>query len=125
MKQDPYRRLVDAMVVIAQRSVSMARVLKHGHPVRPDQPDAALSDEERKLKGIFDRLSDQDRQVLARALLTERQGGIHDLAAFLQEATSKGKMSIKWDGDAFALPRAGSMESDFIRRLSGADWEKR
>jgi hypothetical protein len=125
MKSDPYKRLIDGMVVLAQRSISAGRVFKFGHPVRPDVSDAQLSDEERKLKAIFARLNDQDRQVLGRALLTERESGLHDFAAFLQEATSKGKMNIKWDGETFTLPRSSTMQEDFIRRLSGKDWEKR
>jgi hypothetical protein len=123
MKQDAYTRLIDAMVVVAQRCVSAGRILKYGHPVRPDEPDSALADEEKKLKAVFARLDEHDRRVLARALLTERQSGLHDFAAFLQEAMSKGKMAIKWDGQTLGLNPSSTMQADFIKHLS--DWEKR
>jgi hypothetical protein len=124
MKQNAYRAFIDAMVIIAHRAVSAGRVFKFGHPVRPDVPDSALSEEEKKLKGIFTRLNDQDRQVLARAFITERQSGIHDFAAFLQEATANGKIGIKWDGQTVSASDS-TMQADFIKRLTGGDWEKR
>jgi len=121
---EAYRRLIDAMVIISGRSVSAGRTITYGHPVRPDAPDSALSDEEKKLKAIFARLNDQDRQVLARAFLTEHQSGVHDVAALLQEATTNHNMKITWDGQTVGANPSSTMQNDLIKRVGGEDWEK-
>jgi hypothetical protein len=123
MSHEAYKRFVDEMVTVARRSVTADRVRANGHPVRTNERDLPLSKVEAALKGLFNRLSSDERELLALALEEERQSAVHGFASFLEWATAADEMTITWRGETFANSPFAAMHHDFISRLNGDEWE--
>lgn len=123
MTHAAYKKFVDEVVTIARSSVTSNRIAAHGHPVRTNDSDLALEEDEAALKAVFARLNPEERAVLARAFEEERQAAIHDFASFLEWKTSSDEMSITWAGETFGASPFSTMNNDFICRLNGDAWE--
>lgn len=123
MTHDAYKEFIDEMVSIASRSVTADRIRASGHPVRVNERDSPLSNDEAALKSAFSRLTAEERTVLAQAFTEERQSALHDLASFLEWAAASEEMRISWRGETFGSSPYASMHFDFISRLNGDAWE--
>lgn len=124
MTHNAYKRFVDEMVTVASRDVSSARIRKHGHPVRTNEPDSQLSTEEQRLKQLFLKLNSEERELLAVALQEERVSALHDFASFLQWATSCDDLRMNWGGEEFGASPYNTMHGDLIGRLASDAWEE-
>lgn len=118
-----YERFVDKMVEVSARCIAADRIRRHGHPVRTNDADLALDEGEQRLKSVFQRLSAEDRQALADALIWERQSALHDFAAFLEWAIACDDMHIEWAGQEVGQGY-NTMHGDFIGRIAGDDWSQ-
>jgi hypothetical protein len=77
------------------------------------------------LKRIYDfisALSIDQKDVLAEIVQMERDGGIHDVLAYLDEQRDLDSMVISVNGIEMAVSPFESMHYDFVARCDGDTW---
>ena len=120
-----YRNFIDEMVAVARSCVLANRIRAHGHPVRTNEGSLPLDDMEAAQKALFLALSPPQREVLAQLLVSEREGAVHDVLAYLEWATVTDALDMMAAGEHFAGKTEASMHGDFIARLAGWTWPER
>jgi len=117
-----YRAFIDEMVSSARYSVSASRLAAHGHAERTN--DAALPLDARELaqKDFCQRLTADQKIVLAGLLTAERQAAVHDVLAYLEWAVSTDRLQVVGAGGSFVADIEETMHGDFISRLAGYEW---
>ncbi len=118
-----YRDFIDEMVALAGRCVSADRIRAHGHPVRTNESSLPLDGAEAVLKTAFLILTPPQREAIARLLVAEREGAVHDVLAYLEWATVTERLNIEAAGESFAGKPDETMHHDYVARLQGYEWQ--
>jgi hypothetical protein len=116
-----YKRFIDELVGIAQVEVTAKRIRDRGHAEHPDDKHV-LSDYERERKQFLLGMSEEHREMLAEMLEDSYRSAIHDVASFLEWATSCDDLKMEWKGEAISASPFSTMHHDFVGRLAGDPW---
>ena len=121
-KSIAYEKFLDQMAEISMKAGTANEIRSEGHPVRTNEDDLPLEPGEQSLKSLFLKLTPEDREALAKLLVAERAGAMHDLAAFLDWAICCDELRIEWRGQSFPKFKGESFHHDFIGRLPENAW---
>jgi hypothetical protein len=113
---DDYKALIDALVDF--RPDVTARWVREKRPW-PDLP------ENRAINEFVGQLSDSEREVLAILLQHARDGGIHDVLAYLNaEVCLKGLRLVRNGRELPVEPFGTELHYDWVCRREGDQWPK-
>ena len=114
MSIEAYKQLIDDLVARAP-SVEARRVREL--TAWPELP------ENTELNQLLASLGTDQREVLAQLLQSTREGGIHDVLAYLQEQADLGGLQLVKAGEALPNePFDTQLYYDWVCRLAGDDW---
>lgn len=109
-----YRNFVDELVAL--RDCVMARWVTERRPW-PDQP------ENRAANDLVGSLDDAQREILARLLQQARDGGIHNVLAFLNDRMELANLRLVCDGEEMPVePFDTGLHYDWVCRCQGDPW---
>lgn len=114
---DDYKEFIDALVHI--RPCVSARWVreKRRWPISPAFP------ENRAINRFLDKLTDSQREVLAVLLQEARDGGIHDVLAYLTDEINLGRLRLVRNGrDVPVEPFGTELSYDWTCRREGQNW---
>lgn len=116
MSIEAYKQFVDDLVARAS-GVEARRVLES--TAWPDTP------ENTDLNKFLASLDSGQREILAQLLQHTREGGMHDVLAYLQEQSDDGNFQLVNCGTALPHdPFNSPLYYDWLCRLEGDEWPK-
>jgi hypothetical protein len=113
MSMSQYRAFIDHMVGLAKICVHADRLRARGHAERTNERDVPLSAEESARKQVMLSLTRDQCEAVARLLIEERVGAIHDVLANLPAFDFELEGQSLWD-QADEMPHG-----DFLGRFEG------
>lgn len=119
-----YRDFVDAMVSLAQVSVSANNIAAGRHMEPADLPEWPLTPEQAARKKFCLALPPNEKVLVAQMLVEERKGTVHDVLAYLEWAVMTKSMEIAAADGPVENTIEETMHGDFISRVMGYDWQR-
>ncbi len=108
-----YQRFIDDMVKL-RKGVLVRWVKEKGWPKLP---------ENEPINRLLSELSGEQKDVVAQIIQEARDGGVHDVLAYLDERINFDKLRIVADGVELAVePYGTEMHFDWVARREGMAW---
>jgi hypothetical protein len=115
-----YEAFIGGMVALARTCVFAGRIRRQGHAERPNWREVPLDDDEAARKALFERMTEEERGLLARLLEEARSAAVHDVLADLEWRTSAGGLSMVQGGESFTQGVTVSMQGDFVAEMQAS-----
>lgn len=108
-----YKSFIDGIVKI-HKNVKSKWILANGsYPKTEDNT---------KINALIAKLNDEERETLAKMLQDAKDGGIHDVLAYMNEQAQCDGLEIQKNGVKLKIDKFESMHFDFICRINGDEW---
>lgn len=108
-----YKNFIDGIVNVHSNVKSKWILTRGSYPKTEDNA---------KINELIAKLSDDERETLAKMLQDAKDGGIHDVLAYMNEQVDCDGLEILKNGVKLKTDKFESMNFDFICRINGDEW---
>lgn len=119
-----YKWFIDQLVLLSGKDVLATRIRQNGHPIRTNDEDLPLTEDEQTQKDAFTSMTAQQQKIVAALIDDRRKAALHDLACFLEGEIIAGTISMTVNGEALQESPFASFHYDFNCRVEGDAWPK-
>lgn len=121
-EHDAYKWFIDNLVDVALHRRFSERLKRKGEILNLRHEDIVPDFEEQALGRALEKLSPDEKTLVANFIDETRRRAVHDVAGFLGWAMSEAGMTITLGTQTIPVSPYATMHHDFINRCEGESW---
>ena len=121
-RHEAYKWFIDNLVDVAHHSRACKKMRTEGRLDDHQEKERDVSPRDLQMTALLAKLEPGERTLLAELMTETRCRAVHDVAGFLEWASTEARLSIVLDSEAIPQSPYDSMHRDFIYRYDGKSW---